>query len=96
MRLAFFALAALAAATAAEAEPRHGASIFGDLKYPMDFPHFDYVDANAPKGGRLVTIGTSGVTTFDSFNGFILKGDAAQGIDLIFDTRKIISDMIHK
>ncbi len=41
---------------------------------------------SAPKGGRLVTIGTTGVTTFDSFNGFILKGDAAQGIDVIFDT----------
>jgi microcin C transport system substrate-binding protein len=86
MRNAIFALAALAAATTAEAEPRHGASIFGDLKYPPDFAHFDYVDVNALKGGRLVTIGTSGVTTFDSFNGFILKGDAAQGIDLIFDT----------
>jgi microcin C transport system substrate-binding protein len=86
MRLSVFALAVLAAAATAEAKPRHGASIFGDLKYPPDFAHFDYADANAPKGGRLVTIGTSGVTTFDSFNGFILKGDAAQGIDFIFDT----------
>jgi microcin C transport system substrate-binding protein len=70
----------------AAAEPRHGMSIFGDLKYAPDFQHFDYVNAEAPKGGRLVTIGTAGITTFDSLNGFILKGDAAQGLDLIFDS----------
>jgi microcin C transport system substrate-binding protein len=86
MRLPVFALAAVLTAATATAEPRHGASIFGDLKYPPDFTHFDYVDPDAPKGGRLVTIGTAGITTFDSFNGFILKGDAAQGIDAIFDT----------
>jgi microcin C transport system substrate-binding protein len=70
----------------AAAEPRHGMSIFGDLKYAPNFQHFDYVNAEAPKGGRLVTIGTAGITTFDSLNGFILKGDAAQGLDLIFDS----------
>src|SRR5918994_421050 len=72
--------------TSAAAEPRHGASIFGDLKYGPEFSHFDYVNPNAPKGGKLTTIGTAGITTFDSFNGYILKGDAAQGIELIFDT----------
>ena len=86
MRLAVCAVAALLTAASAEAAARHGASIFGDLKYQPDFPHFDYADPSAPKGGRLVTIGTTGVTTFDSFNGFILKGDAAQGLDVIFDT----------
>jgi microcin C transport system substrate-binding protein len=30
---------------------RHGISAFGDLKYPPDFKHFDYVNPNAPKGG---------------------------------------------
>ncbi|HKQ95334.1 MAG TPA: ABC transporter substrate-binding protein, partial [Aestuariivirgaceae bacterium] len=76
----------LASAASVAAEPRHGLSIFGDLKYPPDFTHFEYANPDAPKGGRLVTIGTSGLTTFDSFNGYILKGDAAQQIDLIFDT----------
>jgi microcin C transport system substrate-binding protein len=78
--------AAITAATAVQAESRHGESIFGDLKYSPDFQHFDYADPNAPKGGRLVTIGPAGITTFDSFNGFILRGDAAQGLDLVFDT----------
>jgi microcin C transport system substrate-binding protein len=83
------ALALCIAATlscSAAAEPRHGTSIFGDLKYGPEFNHFDYVDLHAPKGGKLTTIGTAGITTFDSFNGYILKGDAAQGIELIFDT----------
>ena len=76
----------LAAATAANAEPRHGLSAFGDLKYPADFQHFDYVNPNAPKGGRLARIGWESRTTFDSFNNFILKGDAAQGLGRLFDS----------
>jgi microcin C transport system substrate-binding protein len=68
------------------AEPRHGLSIFGELKYPADFKHFDYVNPDAPKGGKASQIGPSGVTTFDNFNMFILKGDAAQGMELVFDT----------
>jgi microcin C transport system substrate-binding protein len=77
---------AAATATPAGAEPRYGLSVFGDLKYGPDFSHFDYADPQAPKGGRLVSIGTAGITTFDSFNGYILKGDAAQGLELIFDS----------
>ncbi len=68
------------------AEPRHGLSAFGDLKYVQDFDHFDYVNPDAPKGGRVVTLGTAGIITFDSLNGFILKGDAAQQLGLLFDT----------
>ena len=67
-------------------EPRHGLSTFGDLKYPPDFKHFDYVNPDAPKGGRIVTIGTAALETFDSFNGFILKGDPAQGLGLLYDS----------
>lgn len=73
-------------ATPAMAGPRHGLSTFGDLKYPPDFKHFDYVNPDAPKGGKFSMIGPGGVLTFDSFNGFIFDGDAAQGLDLIFDS----------
>lgn len=83
--LALFVAGGLLAAPAI-AEPRHGLSIFGELKYPADFKHFDYVNPDAPKGGKASQIGPSGVTTFDSFNSFILKGDAAQGMELVFDT----------
>lgn len=70
----------------AAAEPRHGISVFGDLKYPESFSHFDYVNPDAPKGGKLSLIGTAAIDTFDSFNANILKGDPAQGIELTFDT----------
>ena len=68
------------------AEPKHGLSVFGDLKYASDFKHFDYVNPDAPKGGRMVTMGTGGANSYDTFNGYILKGDAAQGLGLLFDT----------
>ena len=82
------ALAALAllVAPAVQAEPSHGLSAFGDLKYPAGFTHFDYVNPDAPKGGRLSMIGTSARITFNSFNYYILKGDAAQGLPFLFDT----------
>ena len=31
----------------------HGLSAFGELKYPPDYTHFDYVNPDAPKGGTL-------------------------------------------
>jgi microcin C transport system substrate-binding protein len=68
---------------------RHGMSAFGDLKYPPDFPHFSYVNPNAPKGGVFSQIGPSrqfnqSFQTFNSLNSYILKGDAAQGMELTF------------
>jgi len=73
-------------ATVAAAEPRHGMSAFGDLKYPPDFTHFDYVNPEAPKGGKISLVGTAAIDTFDSFNGYILKGDPVQGYELMFDS----------
>ena len=73
-------------AAAAAAEPRHGISVFGELKYPADFTHFDYVNPEAPKGGKISLIGPAAIETFDSFNGYILRGDPAQGFDLMFDS----------
>jgi len=67
----------------AGAKPSHGLSTFGDLKYPADFTNFDYVKPQAPKGGSLSMIGA---TTFNSLNGFILKGDPAAGLNYLFDT----------
>ena len=86
LSLLVLATAALLSATGASAEPRHGLSAFDALKYPADFTHFDYVNPDAPKGGEISTIGTAAVTTFDSLNYWILKGDPAQGLPLLFDT----------
>ena len=77
---------ALLLASPAAAEPRHGLSTFGELKYSVDFAHFDYVDPNAPKRGRLTMMGPGATLTFDSFNAYILKGDPAQGLGLLYDS----------
>lgn len=79
------------AAPAAAGAERHGLSAFGDLKYPADFARFDYVNPDAPKGGTFSQIGpraayNQSFNTFNSLNGYILSGDGAQGIDLIFDS----------
>jgi len=77
-------------AVADDAE-RHGISAFGELKYPADFPHFDFVNPNAPKGGMFSQIGPSrqfnqNFNTFNSLNSYILRGDAAQGMQMTFAT----------
>jgi microcin C transport system substrate-binding protein len=73
------------AAQAQEQAWRHGLSLYGDLKYPADFKHFDYVNANAPKGGvvRMIALGT-----FDNFNSVVggVKGSLAAALDQIYDT----------
>ena len=70
----------------AAAERKHGLAAFDDLALPEDFQSFAYVNPDAPKGGALSLIGWGGVTTFNSLNNYILKGDAAQGLELLFDT----------
>ena len=69
----------------AERDWRHGLSLFGELKYPAGFKHFEYVNPKAPKGGtvRLIALGT-----FDNFNEVVagLKGSIAMGTGIISDT----------
>ncbi|MET0220486.1 MAG: ABC transporter substrate-binding protein, partial [Tardiphaga sp.] len=67
----------------------HGMSAFGDLKYPADFPQFDYVNVKAPKGGVFSTIPSArafnqSYQTFNSLNAFVLRGDGAQGMGMTF------------
>src|SRR5262249_7514937 len=77
------------AATAQGAAPaldwKHGMSLFGELKYPPGFKHFDYVNPNAPKAGsvRLNAFGT-----FDNFNEVVagVKGTIAAGAGMTSDT----------
>ncbi len=64
---------------------RHALSLFGDVKYPADFRRFDYVNADAPKGGvaRMISLGT-----FDNFNIAVagVKGSLAPAAALIYET----------
>ena len=85
--LAFTIILLVSTQKSAEAAPRsHGLSAFGELKYPANFKHFDYVNKDAPKGGTLSMIGPSRLKSFNSFNDFILKGDPAQGLSFLFDS----------
>ena len=77
--LAGAAALALAGAAYAEDAETHGLSSFGDLALPPDFPHFSYVNPDAPKGGKLVlqitgTTGNQNFETFDTLNIFSKKG----------------------
>ena len=87
------AIAASQFAQPARAQPaeRHGMSSFGDLTQPADFKHFPYVNPDAPKGGKFSQIGANrqfnqNFITFNSLNSYILKGDAALGMELTFAT----------
>ena len=83
--------AALWAGTAAAQDiyKGHGLAMYGDLKYGPDFTHFDYANPDAPKGGavKLHDIGT-----FDTLNPYTLKGVAAVGLGLVYDTLLANSD----
>jgi len=63
--------------------PVHALAMHGSPKYGPGFSHFDYVNPDAPRGGevRLHTIGT-----FDTLNGFTLKGVPAVGLGNLYDT----------
>ena len=80
-----FVKSALAQDPTAGKKWRHGLSLFGDLKYRPNFPHFDYVDPAAPKGG---TVREAVIGTFDNFNSVVsgVKGVEAAGVELIYDT----------
>ncbi len=51
----------------------HGYNFFGELKYPADFPHLDYVNPDAPKGGEISEWAQG---NFDSFNPYTIQGNA--------------------
>ncbi len=69
----------------------HGLSVFGELKYPAGFKQFDYVNADAPKGGRMnfqpsYWVFNQSPQTFNTLNSFVLRGDAPPRMEITFDT----------
>jgi microcin C transport system substrate-binding protein len=87
--LTFFALPALpfsgSAARADDKAWRHGLSLFGNVKYPAGFKHFDYVNPDAPKRGAIRQLA---IGTYDNFNQVVggVKGVLGARLDLIYDT----------
>src|SRR5690606_8282775 len=73
------------------AKPLHGLSAFGDLKYGPDFPHFDYIHPDAPKGGTFNFqppnwVFNQNTQTFNTLNTLAAKGDAPPRMELCFDS----------
>ena len=65
----------------------HAYAQFGDIHYPANFAHFEYVNPQAPKGGELVLVPPSRLSSFDKYNPFTLKGNAAPGLtQLVFES----------
>jgi microcin C transport system substrate-binding protein len=85
---AFLCVGTLARGDEPEVIVAHGISTFGELKYPADFPHFDYVNPNAPKGGEFSTWAFG---TFDSMNPYILRGTAASLATVLYDSLMVSS-----
>lgn len=83
-----FCCAALALTLAAmpSAHAAFAIAQFGEPKYPPDFKHFDYVNPDAPKGGTLVLANPDRLTSFDKFNPFTMRGNAAPGLGLMFES----------
>lgn len=82
------ALALTATALTAHAEEnlpwQHALSLYGDIKHPEGFTHFDYVNPNAPRGG-ILRQGVQG--TFETFNSFSNTRDsAAEGIGILYES----------
>ncbi len=91
LTFAAFATAAVLPLATAQAQDgtttTHALSLIGKTKYPADFPHFEYVNPQAPKGGRLRQAVAG---AFDSLNPFVVKG-VAGAITPIYETLMVSS-----
>lgn len=87
--ISIFSVVALALlpwqSSSADTAATHGIAMHGDTRYAEGFPHFDYVNPEAPKGGTLrMAVVANG---FDTFNPFVIRGVAAAGINTyVYDT----------
>jgi microcin C transport system substrate-binding protein len=62
-------------------------SEYGDIKYPENFAHYDFVNPNAPKGGTLRLDNSDRRTSFDKYNPFTLPETAPAGVEMfMFET----------
>ncbi|MBE7635703.1 ABC transporter substrate-binding protein [Sneathiella sp. P13V-1] len=65
------------------AASEEGIAMHGSPKYQAGFSHFSYADPAATQGGhlRLASVGS-----FDSLNPFIVRGNPAKGLGLIYQS----------
>ena len=85
--VAVFFMAPLMLLQGSPAWAAHGYALWGDLKYPDGFTHFDYVNPQAPKGGELRLVSNLRTSTFDKYNPFTLRGSGPAYLsNLMFDS----------
>lgn len=66
---------------------QHGYALWGNLKYPAGFSHFDYANIKAPQQGELRLVSNLRTSTFDKFNPFTIKGNSPAYLsNLMFDS----------
>lgn len=86
-RLAALLVAALLALCSPPTWAAHGYALWGQLKYPDGFTHFDYVNPTAPKGGEIRLVSNLRTSTFDKYNPFTMRGSAPAYLsNLMFDS----------
>ena len=68
----------------AEQKKHHALSLIGKPKYGAGFKHFDHVNPDAPKGGKVRSWAQG---TFETLNPFArIKGNPAIGLGLIYES----------
>ena len=65
-----------------------GIAMHGLPRYGWNFKNFDYVNPAAPKGG---TLKMAAFGTFDTFNPYVIRGSAAAGASMVYDTLTVES-----
>ena len=69
------------------AQAAQGYALWGDLKYPPGFAHFDYVNPQAPQGSELKLVSNLRTSNYDKYNPFTMKGTAPAYLsDLLFES----------
>jgi len=66
----------------------HGYSTYGELKYGPDFPHLDYVNPDAPKGG---SVALAVVGKFDSMNPYATQSGTPGALSTVMYEDMMVS-----
>ena len=88
LTLAFLLLFSFPVMAQYQAPAAKGIAMHGAPRYGWNFKNFDYANPDAPKGG---TLRMSAYGSFDTFNPYVIKGVAAAGTGLLFDTLMVES-----
>lgn len=74
------------------AKPESSLALYGKAKHHGGFTHYQHVNSNAPKGGK---VNFSAFGTFDSLNPFVVKGIPAAGLTPLYPSLFYVTLMDH-